>query len=60
MVEKNSAFICEEYLLEENLKKLLFEIVKTPEILEDMKKNISKVSLTDQKNIIVKKILSNE
>jgi UDP-N-acetylglucosamine--N-acetylmuramyl-(pentapeptide) pyrophosphoryl-undecaprenol N-acetylglucosamine transferase len=60
LVEKNSAFICEEYLLEENLKKLLFEIVKTPEILEDMKKNISKVSLTDQKNIIVKKILSNE
>jgi UDP-N-acetylglucosamine:LPS N-acetylglucosamine transferase len=46
--------------LEENLKKLLLEIVKNPEILEDMKKNISKVSLTDQKNIIVKKILSNE
>ena len=31
-----------------------------PEILENMKKNIAKVSLTDKKNIIVKNILSNE
>ena len=60
LAEKNSAFICEEDLLEENLKKILFEIVKNPEILEKMKKNISRISLTDKKNIIVKKILSNE
>ena len=40
--------------------KELFEIVKSPEILEKMKKNISKVSLTDKKNMIVTKILSNE
>ena len=60
LVEKNSAFICEEDLLEENLKKILFEIVKNPEILEKMKKNISTISLTDKKNMIVKKILSNE
>ena len=60
LVEKNSAFICEEDLLEENLKKILFEIIKNPEILEDMKQNISKVSLTDKKNIIVKNILSDE
>ena len=46
--------------LEENLKKILFEIIKNPEILENMKKNIAKVSLTDKKNIIVKNILSNE
>ena len=55
-----NAFICKEDLLEENLKKILFEIVKNPEILEKMKKNISRISLTDKKNIIVKKILSNE
>ena len=60
LAEKNSAFICEEDLLEENLKKILFEIVKNPEILEKMKKNISRISLTDKKNMIVKKILSNE
>jgi UDP-N-acetylglucosamine:LPS N-acetylglucosamine transferase len=46
--------------MEENLKKILFELVKNPEILENMKKNISKVSLTDKKNIILKNILSNE
>ena len=46
--------------IEENLKNILFEIIKNPEILEKMKKNISKVSLTDNKNMIVKKILSNE
>ena len=60
LVEKKSAFICEEDFMEENLKKILFELVKNPEILENMKKNISKVSLTDKKNIILKNILSNE
>ena len=60
LAEKDSAFLCEEDFLEENLKKLLFKIIKNPEILENMKQNISKVSLTDKKNIIVKNILSYE
>ena len=28
--------------MEENLKNILFEIIKNPEILENMKKNIAK------------------
>ena len=60
LVEKKSAFMCEEDLLEENLNKTLFEIFKNLEILKDMKKNISTISLTDKKNIIFKTILSNE
>ncbi len=60
LVEKKSAFICDEDFLEENLKKIVSEIVKNPEILEKMKENIAKICLTDKKNMIAKKILSNE
>ena len=60
LVEKDSAFLCEEDFLEENLLKLMREIVNDPKVLQEMKKNISEVSLTDNKKIILKNILSYE
>ena len=60
LVEKDSAFLCEEDCLEENLLKLMREIVNDPKVLQEMKKNISEVSLTDNKKIILKNILSYE
>ena len=60
LVEKNSAFLCEENCLEEDLFKLMSEIVYDPKVLQEMKKNISQLSLTDNKKIILKNILSYE
>ena len=58
--EKNSAFICNENNLENNLKELIYKIVKEPKLITKMKKNISRISLSDNQNIILENILSNE
>ena len=58
--EKNSAFICNENNLENNLKELIYKIVKEPKLITKMKKNISRISLSDNQNIILENILSND
>ena len=59
LVDQGSAFMCKEDSLEENLKNLIIKIMKNQETLEDMKARISKLSLTDKNNVIIKEILSN-
>ena len=59
LVDQGSAFMCQEDSLEENLKNLIIKIMKNQETLEDMKARISKLSLTDKNNVIIKEILSN-
>ena len=58
--EKNSSFICNENNLENNLKELIYKIVKEPKLITKMKKNISRISLSDNQNIILENILSND
>lgn len=58
--EKNSAFICDENNLEDNLKELIYRIIKDPSLITKMKKNISKISLSDNQNVILENILSND
>ena len=58
--EKDSAFICNENNLEKNLKELIYKIVKEPKLITKMKKNISRISLSDNQNIILENILSND
>ena len=59
LVDQGSAFMCQEDSIEENLKNLIIKIMKNQETLEDMKARISKLSLTDKNNVIIKEILSN-
>ncbi len=59
LVDQGSAFMCQEDSIEENLKNLIIKIMKNQETLEDMKARISKLSLTDKNNLIIKEILSN-
>ena len=48
------------YRLENNLKELIYKIVKEPKLITKMKKNISRISLSDNQNIILENILSND
>ena len=60
LVNKNSAFICEEKNIRKSLNDLIVKIINKPNLIDDMRNKILKISLSDENELILKSILNND